>query len=301
MPRRRRRSARSTAPARVASFSARQPYLTLVAPGVGVPSLGRIAGQAYSGEGTSQVDGDRRRPRWRWSGRSYPHAGGARIVARVLATLDARRSRRRAPPTATACSTPTARSPRPCPANAPNPVYARGAPFLARETALRDRRGSAAAPAAGRAAGSTAGPLRGRVGDAAGRARRCSPAPALALAGLLLLVVLRSCCVVAAAGRPVLDVALPPWPTPARGRCVPSLPVGRRPVPAECRSRPPPAPAAVDAATSRRRCGAGRSPACPAAPPDAGRAAATPGPGARPRPGPGCERGGQRVAPAPRG
>ena len=39
----------------VAPFSSRHPYLTLVAPGVGIASLGRVPGAAYLGDGTSQA------------------------------------------------------------------------------------------------------------------------------------------------------------------------------------------------------------------------------------------------------
>ena len=39
----------------VASFSSRHPYLTMTAPGVSIPSLGRDAGTAFIGDGTSQA------------------------------------------------------------------------------------------------------------------------------------------------------------------------------------------------------------------------------------------------------
>ncbi len=39
----------------VADFSSRHGYTALVAPGVNIPSLGRVAGTAYHGEGTSQA------------------------------------------------------------------------------------------------------------------------------------------------------------------------------------------------------------------------------------------------------
>jgi subtilisin family serine protease len=72
---------------RVASFSSRQPYLSLVAPGVDVPSLGRVPGQAYSGKGTSQAAAIVSASlALVWS--AYPHLPAQAIEARVLATLD---------------------------------------------------------------------------------------------------------------------------------------------------------------------------------------------------------------------
>ncbi|WP_375497751.1 S8 family serine peptidase [uncultured Jatrophihabitans sp.] len=75
----------------VASFSAREPFLTLTAPGVDVPSLGRIAGDAFSGDGTSQaaalVSGALALA---WS--AHPDLTNDQLVARLIATLDARRS-----------------------------------------------------------------------------------------------------------------------------------------------------------------------------------------------------------------
>ena len=118
----------------VADFSARQPYLTLVAPGVNIPSLGRLPGAAYSGDGTSQSTAlVSAAVALVWS--RYPRLTGRQIVGRVLATLD----RPRDPHslgygygTLDAYTAVTAD----VPANAPNPVYAAADPFLQRDAAF---------------------------------------------------------------------------------------------------------------------------------------------------------------------
>ena len=119
---------------KVASFSARHKYVTFDAPGVGVPSLGRIPGQAYAGNGTSQATAlASGLTALVWS--KYPRLNGQQIVARLLATLD----NRTAHPTpsygygildgyrAVMGNVPT---------NAANPVYARAAPFVERDLAF---------------------------------------------------------------------------------------------------------------------------------------------------------------------
>ena len=122
----------------VAHFSTRQPYVTLVAPGVDVPSLGRLSGQAYAGDGTSQATAIASAvAALVWS--KYPDLSARQVVARLLATLDGRRSR---PSPAygygrlNAYRAVTAD----VPDSAPNPVYSAVAPFLARELALRRER-----------------------------------------------------------------------------------------------------------------------------------------------------------------
>jgi subtilisin family serine protease len=118
----------------VARFSAREPYVALDAPGVDIPSLGRIAGQAFSGNGTSQAAAlVSAAAALVWS--RYPHLTGTQVVARLLATLDERR--RRASPAygfglLDAHRAVTAS----VPADAPDPVAARAAPFLRRAAAL---------------------------------------------------------------------------------------------------------------------------------------------------------------------
>ncbi|WP_375490612.1 S8 family serine peptidase [uncultured Jatrophihabitans sp.] len=118
----------------LASFSTRQPYLTLTAPGVAVPSLGRTAGQAYSGKGTSQATAIVSAAlALVWS--KFPALSGDQIVARMLATLDDRR----ATPSSTygygKLDTNQAVTAH-VPANAPDPVAAAAAPFIARQKVL---------------------------------------------------------------------------------------------------------------------------------------------------------------------
>jgi hypothetical protein len=119
----------------VASFSARQPYLTLVAPGVRVPSLGRYPGQAYSGDGTSQAAAIASAvAALVWS--KHPRLTAEQVVTRLIRTLS---DRRREPSPAygfgvlDAYRAVTAR----VPAGAGNPVYDAVAPFLARDSALK--------------------------------------------------------------------------------------------------------------------------------------------------------------------
>jgi subtilisin family serine protease len=122
----------------VASFSTRQPYVTLVAPGVGVPSLGRLPGQAYSGDGTSQATAIASAvAALVWS--KHPRLTAEQVVTRLIRTLA---DRRRQPSPAygfgvlDAYRAVTAR----VPAGAGNPVYEAVAPFLARDDALRRAR-----------------------------------------------------------------------------------------------------------------------------------------------------------------
>jgi subtilisin family serine protease len=112
----------------VASFSSRTPKLTVTAPGVNIPSLGRIAGQAYDGKGTSQASAVTSAAlALIWS--KYPTLTNRQVVARMLATLDNRRAS--ADPAsgygqidpATAINTNV-------PADAPNPVYDVSDPFV---------------------------------------------------------------------------------------------------------------------------------------------------------------------------
>jgi subtilisin family serine protease len=129
----------------VASFSSRLPYVTLAAPGVNVPSLGRAPGQAFSGNGTSQATAmTSATAALVWS--AHPNLDARGVLTRMLATLDARRSQPsvaygyglldayRAVTAAVA-------------AGAPNPVYSAVAPFMSRVDALT-RRVHRPAPAA---------------------------------------------------------------------------------------------------------------------------------------------------------
>lgn len=132
----------------VASFSSREPYLTLVAPGVSVPSLGRFAGDAFSGDGTSQATAIVSAAlAVAWSGdRSVP---ATRMVARLLATLDMHRS---TPSPASGYGLLDLRrlATVSVPATAPNPVYALAEPFRRRDDALRFVSPAHPAPAATR-------------------------------------------------------------------------------------------------------------------------------------------------------
>jgi subtilisin family serine protease len=130
----------------VASFSSREPYLTLDAPGVNVPSLGRVPGQAYTGDGTSQATAITSAvAALVWS--RYPSLTARGVATRLIATLDDHRS---APSPAygygllDAYRAVTAR----VPAGAPNPVFDAVRPFLAREAELDARAGAPPQPAA---------------------------------------------------------------------------------------------------------------------------------------------------------
>lgn len=73
----------------VASFSSRHRYLTVTGPGVNVPSLGKVPGTAYSGNGTSQATAVTSAGlALIWS--KYPQLTGRQVVSRLLATLDRR-------------------------------------------------------------------------------------------------------------------------------------------------------------------------------------------------------------------
>lgn len=129
----------------VASFSAREPYLSLVAPGVNVPSLGRVAGQAFAGEGTSQATAlTSAAAALVWS--AHPELDARGVAGRILATLD---RPHRSPDRAygygllNAYRAVTAD----VPADAPNPVFDAVEPYLARLSALH--RAPPRPPAAG--------------------------------------------------------------------------------------------------------------------------------------------------------
>ncbi len=122
----------------VADFSSRHPYLTVSAPGVNIPSLGRIPGDAYAGDGTSQATAMTSATlALIWS--KYPKLTGDQVVARLLATLD-RRSATRDPAYGFGIINAQTAVTASVPATAPNPVYQALSPFLARQKA-------AAAPA----------------------------------------------------------------------------------------------------------------------------------------------------------
>ena len=157
----------------VARFSAREPFLTLTAPGVGVPSLGREPGDAFSGDGTSQAAAlVSAALALAWS--AHPELTNSQLVARLLATLDGRRT---TPSSAygygmlDAGTLVRADVPR----TAPNPVWAAATPFSERADGLNHMSPRRPAPAAnaplpaGGATGAAGHPrLTPRVRQAAG-------------------------------------------------------------------------------------------------------------------------------------
>lgn len=122
---------------KVPPFSSRHKYLTVSAPGVNVPSLGRDPRNAYVGDGTSQATAITAASlALIWS--KYPSLTGRQVVARMLATLDH-------PPGHPAgtqdpsygygiVNTYRAITAN-VPANAPNPVYSALEPFLSTQSA----------------------------------------------------------------------------------------------------------------------------------------------------------------------
>jgi subtilisin family serine protease len=113
---------------KVASFSSRHRYLTVTAPGVNVPSLGRVAGGAFAGDGTSQSTAITSAVlALIWS--KYSTLTGRQIVARMLATLD-HRTGKQDPAYGYGAVNANRAITAQVPADAPNPVYDALAPFL---------------------------------------------------------------------------------------------------------------------------------------------------------------------------
>ena len=196
----------------VASFSAREPYLTLVAPGVNIPSLSRVAGQAYAGNGTSQATAITAAvAALVWS--RYPQLDARGVATRLLDTLDARRTD---PSPAygygllDAYGAVTAD----VPADAANPVYEAVAPFMSRVDALAAHPGQRPPPA----------PARARIPAGAfrvGSVSRLTTTPVLtgiaaSAAGLVLLLVLTGYGLRARSRRAAARAAAPPqhWTLP---------------------------------------------------------------------------------------
>ena len=119
----------------VAPFSSRHPYLTVTAPGVEIPTLSRVSGEAYIGQGTSQATAIVSAGlAVIWS--KYPDLTNHQVVARMMATL--------ARPVTTPTADPAygfgildvgAAISAAVPADAANPVLAAAAPFLDRAIA----------------------------------------------------------------------------------------------------------------------------------------------------------------------
>jgi subtilisin family serine protease len=117
----------------VPKWSSRHPYLTVTAPGVNVPTIGRIAGEAFYGDGTSQAAAITSGGlAVIWS--KYPKLSGSQVVARLLATLHGRRTTRSGVSGYGSIDIGAAVRAN-VPAGAPNPVYEAVAPFLARDKA----------------------------------------------------------------------------------------------------------------------------------------------------------------------
>ena len=128
----------------VASFSSRTPKMTVTAPGVNIPSLGRIAGQAYQGKGTSQASAlTSAALALIWS--KYPTLTNRQVVARLLATLDSPRTSAD-PAYGYGQINPASAINTAVPANAPNPVYDVSDPFVAQLTTPNAVPAPAAAP-----------------------------------------------------------------------------------------------------------------------------------------------------------
>ena len=129
---------------KVADFSSRHPYLSLTAPGVNIPSLSRVPGDAYHGDGTSQATAIASAAlALVWS--KYPTLTGRQLVARVLATADQHGSTR-SPAYGYGEVNPYRAVTVDVPANAPNPLYQQIDPFLQRAAALRQASAAATAP-----------------------------------------------------------------------------------------------------------------------------------------------------------
>jgi subtilisin family serine protease len=117
----------------VAAFSSRHRYLTVTAPGVKVPSLGREPGGAFSGDGTSQSTAITSATlALIWS--KYPNLSGRQVVARMLATLD-RHTGKIDPAYGYGILNANRAITAAVPDNAPNPVYDGLAPFLTANSA----------------------------------------------------------------------------------------------------------------------------------------------------------------------
>jgi subtilisin family serine protease len=115
-------------------WSSRHPYLSVTAPGVNVPSLGKVPGQAYYGDGTSQATAITAAGlAVIWS--KYPALTNWQVEARLLATLDGARPTRD-PATGYGMVDIGAAVTASVPASAPNPLFDAVNPFLQRDRDL---------------------------------------------------------------------------------------------------------------------------------------------------------------------
>jgi len=115
---------------RLAPFSLRHPYQALSAPGVGIASLGRQAGSAFDGRGTSQATAlAAASAALVWS--KFPSLTATQLTARLLATTD-HHSSSRDPGYGYGIVNPYRAITRSVPTSAPDPIAAAVAPFVAR-------------------------------------------------------------------------------------------------------------------------------------------------------------------------
>ena len=115
-------------------WSSKHPYLTVAAPGVDVPSISKIPGEAFFGDGTSQAAAlTSAGLAVIWS--KYPQLTNRQVVARLLATLDSKHTTRDTAVGYGVIHIGAAVTANVAPA-APNPVYDGVAPFLAQDTAV---------------------------------------------------------------------------------------------------------------------------------------------------------------------
>lgn len=170
-----------------APFSSRHRYLTMTAPGVNIPSLSRVPGSAYAGNGTSQATAIASAVfALVWS--KYPKLTNRQLVARVLATLDGRRAER--DPAYGYGSIDAYRAvTADVPLDAPNPVFDAARPFLDRYRAFARASTAAAPPPAAAKASADLGDV--RIGSAPRLfVPRVLAGLGTAAAGLLALIVL---------------------------------------------------------------------------------------------------------------
>jgi len=171
---------------RVAAFSSRHPFLTVTAPGVKIPTLSRMPGVAYKGDGTSQATAlTSAALAVVWS--KYPTLTGRQVLARLLATLD-RSSTTRDPAYGFGIINLQKAVRTAVPTTAPNPVYAALDPFVARQAAAAK---SAALPSAPPAAAAPLPAVGALVDPAPGSLTgRVMTGILVALGGLLAFLVL---------------------------------------------------------------------------------------------------------------
>lgn len=179
----------------VASFSSRHRYTALVAPGVNIPTLGKIAGTAYHGEGTSQATAIASAAvALVWS--KFPELTNKQVLARVFGSLDNPRSSRD-PAYGFGEINPYRAITAIVADTASEPIISAVQPFIA----LQNARGSAAPPAP--APAKTAGAPPGEYGVAAAPGRMTSKVILAAIAAGVALVGLLALLIRARAAKPV--------------------------------------------------------------------------------------------------